>query len=312
MPHPQRNTCDLASVGPADGAAILHHRTQIVPSKKTTMLTFAARAVPLILTVAGIVAAPSATAAEKKPPKQAPLLLLEDFESTPAGQIPKNYTKTGALSVVDDVAHSGQHALRMEAAINGPRRITVNDKALMAALGGEHWGRLYYRVKTPTPLPPDGVIHSTLVSGMAESPQFKDQIEVRVLDTILTKTGALSFIYNVQPSKRDEFANGSRGDYKFTDEWTLAEWHVDFATQTYTLFINGMEVPGASMTKGAGNFDQCEIPELFESLSFGWWNYQKAEPGGFTTWIDDIALCKERIGDRGLPPPPPPPKKPKK
>jgi hypothetical protein len=253
-------------------------------------------------------AAPSAMAAEK-PPKEAPLLLLEDFETTQAGQIPKNYTKTGAVAVVDDTAHSGTHALRMEAAINGARRITVQDKALMTALGGDHWGRLYFKVKTPTPVPAEGVIHSTLVAGSAQSPQHKDPIEVRVLDTILNKNAALSFIYNVQPRKRDEFANGSRGDYKFSDEWTLAEWHVEFATQTYKLFINGMEVPGASMSKGAGNFEKCEIPELFESLSFGWNNYQKAEPTGFVAWIDDIALGKERIGERGLPPPVKKPKK---
>lgn len=267
------------------------------------------RTASLILTVAAIVAAPMAMAADKKPPKEAPLLLVEDFETTASGQIPKNYTKWGAIAVVDDVAHSGTHSLRPEPAVDGPRRITVNDKQLMAALGGDHWGRLYFKVKTPTPVPSGGVIHSTLVSGKAQSPQFKDPIEVRMLDTILNKDAKLSFIYNVQPSKRDEYANGSRGDYKFTDEWTLAEWHVVFATQTYTLFINGMEVPGASMSKGAGNFEKCEIPEVFESLSFGWWNYQKAEPGGFTVWIDDIALCKERIGDRGLPPPPKKPKK---
>lgn len=272
------------------------------------MPTPVTRSLPLVLTLACAVVAPSAMAAEK-PPKQAPLLLVEDFETTQAGQIPKNYTKWGAIAVVDDVAHSGTHSLRPEPAVDGPRRITVNDKQLMAALGSEHWGRLYFKVKTPTPVPSGGVIHSTLVAGAAQSPQFKDPIEVRVLDTILNKNAGLSFIYNVQPRKRDEYANGSRSDFKFTDEWTLAEWHVDFATQTYTLFINGMEVPGASMIKGAGNFEKCEIPEVFESLSFGWWNYQKAEPGGFTAWIDDIALCKERIGDRGLPPPPKKPKK---
>ncbi len=256
-----------------------------------------------------VVSAPALLGAEKKAPKEAPLLLVEDFETTQPGQIPKNYSKTGAIGVVDEVAHSGRQSLRMEAAVNGPRRITVSDKSLMATLGGEHWGRLFFKVQTPTPVPADGVVHSTLVSGMAQSPQFNDQIEVRVLDTILNRDAALSFIYNVQPKSRGEFANGSRGDYKFSAEWTMAEWHVNFSTQSYTLFINGMEVPGASMSKGAGKFEKCEIPELFESLSFGWNNYQKAEPNGFVAWIDDIALSKERVGLRGLPPPPKKPKK---
>ena len=142
-------------------------------------------------------------------------------------------------------------------------------------------------------------------------PAGAPSLQLRVLDTVMGPNGgAFQWIYNVQPpGGRPEFANGSKYDYHFSGEWTLAEWHVDFATQSYTLYINGMEIPGASMSKGAGKFDQAEIPELFESLSFGWNNYQKAEPGGFVAWIDDIALSKERIGDRGLPPPPKKPRK---
>lgn len=263
----------------------------------------------LALTLTCVMPAAFAGAADKTP-KPAPLLLVEDFETTQAGQIPKAYTKTGAVAVAEDFAHSGRHALRMEAAVNGPRRITVADKALMTALGGDHWGRLYFKVQLPVPVPKgDGnfpVIHSTLVSGKAQSPQFtKEMIEVRVLDTVMGPNGgAFQWIYNVQPpGGRPEFANGSKYDYHFSDEWTLAEWHVEFATQSYQLFINGVEIPGATMSKGAGKFDKAEIPELFENLSFGWNNYQKAEPGGFVAWIDDIALGKERIGDRGLPPP---------
>jgi hypothetical protein len=231
------------------------------------------------------------------------VVLSEDFEDTPVGEVPKGFTKTGAVAVVDDVAHSGKKSLRMEAATNGARRITLKGDAV-TALGGEHWGRLYFKVKMPAPLPNDpakkfAVIHSTLVAGAAQSPQFKDPIEVRVLDTMIESKGMMEYIYNVQPKKRPEFANGSGWKYKYTDEWTLAEWHVDSATQTYRLYINGEEIKGASFSKGAGNYEKAEVPEVFQSLSFGWNNYQKAEPG-FVAWIDDIALSKERIGDRGI------------
>ena len=241
-----------------------------------------------------------------KPKGEAPLLLVEDFEETAPGQVPKGFAKQGAVGVVDDVAHSGHHALRMEAAVNGARRITTSDKALLTALGGEHWGRLYFKVQLPVPVPKgEGkfpVIHSTIVAGSAQSPQFMDPIEVRVLDAVMgPNNGAFQYIYNVQPRKRPEFANGSKYDYKYTDAWTLAEWHIDFATQSYQLFINGTEIPGATMSRGAGKFEKAEIPEVFESLSFGWNNYQKAEPTGFVAWIDDIALSKERVGERGLP-----------
>jgi hypothetical protein len=243
---------------------------------------------------------------ELKPPADDPplgkgkIFLQEDFETTSAGEIPAGYTKNGAVSVVDDVAHSGKHSLRMDAAMNGPRRITTKSEAL-AALGGQHWGRLYFKVQLPAPECEKGVIHSTIVSGTAESPLHKDPIEVRPLDTILGTKGTFGYIYNVQPQKRPEFAKGSESKFKYSDEWTLAEWYVDHATQTYRLFINGKEVKDVAFMKGPGGYEKSEIPEVFESMSFGWYNYQGAGKG-FVAWIDDIALAKERLGNRGIPP----------
>ena len=230
-------------------------------------------------------------------------LLVEDFESTDVGQIPKGFTKTGVVAVVDDVAHSGKKSLRMEAAANGARRITLKGETL-TALGGSHWGRLYFKVQLPAPEPQGTgkfpVIHSTLVAGSAQSPSVKDPIEVRVLDTVLGPKGTHQFIYNVQPKKRPEFGKGSAYNLQqYTDESdTGRQWYIDFTTQSYRLFINGAEVKDVAFSKGAGNFEKSEIPEVFESLSFGWNNYQNAGKS-FTVWIDDIALSKERIG--GLP-----------
>jgi hypothetical protein len=233
-------------------------------------------------------------------------MLLVDFETTAVGQIPQGFTKTGDVGVVEDVAHTGHRSLRMGAAVNGARRITLKGD-IVAALGGEHWGRLYFKVKLPTPVPQGSgkfsVIHSTLVAGSGITPLFKDPIEVRLLDTVMGPAGTHQYLYNVQPKKRPEFAKGSGYNYRYSDQWTLAEWHVDFATQTYQLFINGEEIKDASFSKGAGKFEKAEIPEVFQSLSFGWNNYQPAGEG-FVAWIDDIALAKDRIGDRGLAPAP--------
>ncbi len=105
----------------------------------------------------------------------------------------------------------------------------------------------------------------------------------------------------MQPRKRPEFAKGSASKFKYSDEWTLAEWYVDHATQTYRLFINSAEVKDVAFMKGAGAYENSEIPEVFETMSFGWNNYQGAGKG-FVAWIDDIALAKDRIGNRGIPP----------
>lgn len=241
--------------------------------------------------------------ADDPPVGKGPFLLYEDFEGTAVGSVPKGFQKEGKVAVAEDSAHSGRHALRIEAAPTGPRRITINNKDLMARLGGQHWGRLYFKVQQPSPEPQNGVIHSTLVAGSAKSPlPSKDGIEVRVLDTVMNNKGEYQYIYNVQPQKRGEFGKGGGYKSKFTDEWTLAEWTVDHATQTYRLFINEKEVADVAFTKGAGSYEGAEIPDVFESLSFGWNNYQNAGKG-FVAWIDDIALAKDRIGSRGVPVP---------
>src|SRR5260221_2040321 len=51
----------------------------------------------------------------------ADIVVSEDFESTPVGQIPKGFTKTGAIGVAEDAAHSGKHSLKIEPAEKGGR-----------------------------------------------------------------------------------------------------------------------------------------------------------------------------------------------
>jgi hypothetical protein len=230
------------------------------------------------------------------------VIVSDDFESTAAGAIPEGFTKTGAIAVAEGVAHSGTHALKIEPAVKGGRFISLApDK--VAALGGEHWGRLYYKVKSPAPmpLPQEGKknpsIHTTLVAGKTTSPLAKDSIEVRMAGLSLSSAGEFRYLYNVQPKGgRKEFGSRAEGTHKFNDEWTLLEWHVDAATQTYELFVNGADKPEVSVHKGAGQFEGAEIPEKFETFSIGWTNYQPATGEGFTVWIDDIAVGKKRLG----------------
>jgi hypothetical protein len=231
------------------------------------------------------------------PLAQAHIILAEDFESAEVGGIPAGYTKKGAVSVVDDVAHSGKKSLRIDAAVTGARQIMKTGEEV-TALGGQHWGRLFFKVQLPAAMPLEGKsVHSTIVAGSAESPLDKQPIEVRVLGTQGNAKGTYDYLYNVQPRKgRKEFATFTKSIYQYSDGWVLAEWYVDYATQTYRFFIDGKELPGIGFHKGENNFAGAEIPPVFQSLTFGWCNYQPTAGPGFVAWIDDIALGKDRIG----------------
>ena len=178
----------------------------------------------------------------------------------PVGAIPAGFTKTGDVGVEEGVAHSGKHALRIEPAVRGGRYISLApDK--VAALGGEHWGRLYFKVKTPTPLPTGRLIHATLVDGKGISPLANDLIDVRLATLLFYPSGDFGWFYNVQPPNgRKEFGPKSATMQKFNDEWQLLEWHVDAATQTYAFFVNGKEVADIGQHKGAGNLKASKFP----------------------------------------------------
>src|SRR3954467_2297119 len=134
----------------------------------------------------------------------ADVVVADDLESTAVGAIPAGFTKTGAIAVAEGVAHSGTHALKVEPAVKGGRFISLSPEKV-AALAGEHWGRLYYKVKTPAPLPlpqegkKNPAIHTTLVAGKTTSPLAKDSIEVRMAGFSLTSAGDFRYLYNVQP-----------------------------------------------------------------------------------------------------------------
>lgn len=224
------------------------------------------------------------------------VIVADDFETTAVGAIPAGFTKTGNIGVEEGVAHSGTHALRIEPAVRGGRYISLApDK--VAALGGEHWGRLYYKIKTPVPLPTGNLIHATLVDGKAVSPLAKDVIDLRLATLLYYPSGEFKYFYNVQPPNgRKEFGPSSTIMQKFNDDWTLLEWHVDAATQTYQFFVNGKELTEITQHKGAGNYEGIEIPDAFQTLSIGFTNYQAAKDEGITLWIDDIAVGKNRLG----------------
>src|SRR5580658_3733674 len=165
------------------------------------------------------------------PLKKATIYLYEDFESTDPGKIPKGFTSKGSVEVVDDAAHDGKHALRLNAAVSGARQIVWAGPQL-AAMGGQHWGRLFYKVQLPSPLPAGGGMHTTIVVGACKSPINKENIEVRLMGTSTGGDGNFHYLFNVQTKSRGEFGPGAKKSQAYSDEWTLAEWYIDYATQT--------------------------------------------------------------------------------
>ena len=146
-------------------------------------------------------------------------------------------------------------------------------------------------------MPTGRLIHATFVDGKATSPLAHDLIDVRLATLLFYPSGEFNYFYNVPPPKgRKEFGPKSATMQKFNDDWQLLEWHADYATQTYQFFVNGKEVADIGQHKGAGNYEGLEIPAAFQTLSVGFTNYQPATGDGFTVWIDDFAVGKQRLG----------------
>ena len=93
-------------------------------------------------------------AKEPKPPTdnppigKAPLLLMEDFESTPAGEIPTGYTKQGAVAVDDTVAQPGLLLdVNDDPDVSGERPAAMGTgDVLVGCVGVGHLSLLRFRV----------------------------------------------------------------------------------------------------------------------------------------------------------------------
>ena len=143
--------------------------------------------------------------ADGAPRGKAGPILIVDFEKTRGGEIPRGFTKEGNVEVTDETAHTGKKSLMIHPAERGARRIVKTGDEI-TKLGDQHWGRLYLKVKLPTPVPVIpagqnfGVIHSTIVEGSATSPLHNDPIWVRLFDTC-TGPGATDYLKDLSPTR---------------------------------------------------------------------------------------------------------------
>lgn len=214
----------------------------------------------------------------------------EDFESGNPGEVPPGWTeKAGwdqsgsrALLSTED-KHGGAQSLKSAVGTNGQYRIqrSLGD---LGALATSHWGRIFYKVKTPVSL--DGqYIHNTFVAF--GRPESSNGSESRVVDTVMAPDGTHQFLFNVPD---DSCCAGSSYDFQYDDAWHCVEWQVDGATESFRFYYDGTEVTDIAFE----NVDGANISD-FDSVIVGWINYQSPSVPN-EGWFDDLAIDDERIG----------------
>ena len=212
--------------------------------------------------------------------------VCEDFESATVGSAPSGWTvKSGwgnngnvAPTVQEDQAHWGNQALKSSSDAPGQGRL---EKALSGSLAQAHWGRLFYKVKTPVPLKSGGgYLHLTFAAVQGAD-------EGRVVDTVEDPSGKHQFLFNVPD---DSCCTSSSYEWRFDDGWHCAEWYVNASEQSYRFFIDGSEVTAIAFAHNSGS----KLSTL-SAVSVGSMFYVSPTTA-FTSWIDDVALDSQKIG----------------
>ena len=221
------------------------------------------------------------------------LAVCEGFEETAAGALPpgwgrRSYGNYGgkSMAVASNESFRGSKALEIEGGVAGSQFLEW--KGALGPLASSHWGRIFFKVKTPAPWPATNVLHGDIIQhvgprasggqlgvrwGIVENPQMKFQ-----------------WIFNVQPSQAQEWGDGTGYDYAWPGTWQCLEWRYDQPAQQGMLWIDGKAIPIQ-----VGKSHPPEIP-VFTSLGVGWSNYQNAPGEGFVVWIDEVAFDGNRIG----------------
>jgi len=212
--------------------------------------------------------------------------ICEDFENGAVDGLPagwtslKGFTTASGVGLASDQAHGGAQSLKTSAMTTGPGRIQKS-LASLGATATNHWGRLYFKVKTPAkPASSSNYYHITFAA-------LQGTTENRVVDLVEAPDGTIQYIYNVPD---DSCCTGSRYEWTLDGNWHCAEWHVEVATQSYRFFIDNKEVTSIGFS-GNANAKMSS----YTALALGAFFYV-APNGTLTTWIDDLAIDDKQIG----------------
>ena len=217
--------------------------------------------------------------------------LCEDFENGTAGGFPTGWTGLNGygtdsmrgVGLATDQFHSGAMALKSSSMVPGEQRAQHSLSAL-GATATKHWGRIFYKVISPSPKPPSGmVIHVTMAALLGPS----GSVENRIVDTVEQNNGTHQWLFNIPD---DSCCTGSSYNWSFDANWHCAEWFVDVSAQSYRFFTDGTEVTQIGFTgKAAAKMSN------YTALAVGAIFYQ-TPPSPFTIWFDDLAIDDNQIG----------------
>jgi endoglucanase len=223
------------------------------------------------------------------------LLFCEDFESSALGT-PSSAAWTierNNSAVTIDATHArGGKALHITAPGGASAFLVPN---AFAPANNSFFGRMWVWVDA-FPTRPD-YAHFTLVeasgtgNGTFVRPVGGQYIPGRGYGAALWGTGA---------------DGGPTGDWMRWQEstpavggrWTCFEWQMQSATNSLTVWIDGIVRPelSASTQDHGGNNVDFVFP-AFNKVKFGWQLYQGGStPANIDVWIDDLALSSSRVG----------------
>ncbi len=217
-----------------------------------------------------------------------PYKLCDDFEAGTVGGFPTGWTGLNGygadsmrgVGLATDQAHSGAMALKSSSMVPGEQRAQRSLSSL-GATATKHWGRIFYKVISPSPKPASGaVIHVTLAALMGTT-------ENRIVDTVEQSNGTHQWLFNIPD---DSCCTSSAYSWSFDNAWHCAEWFVDVSAQSYRFFTDGAEVTQLAFTGRSGakmsNYTALAVGAIF---------YQ-TPPSPFTIWFDDLAIDDNQIG----------------
>ena len=214
--------------------------------------------------------------------------LCDDFESGTVGGFPTGWTGLNGygedsmrgVGLANDQAHSGAMSLKSSSMVPGEQRAQHSLSAL-GATATKHWGRIFYKVISPSPKPPSGsVIHVTMTALMGTT-------ENRVVDTVEQSNGTHQWLFNIPD---DSCCTSSAYNWSFDSAWHCAEWYVDVSSSSYRFFTDGAEVTQLAFTNRPGakmsNYTAIAVGAIFYQMP----------PSPFTIWFDDLAIDDNQIG----------------